>query len=107
MAAFKRNHDKYTDAKQATINIVTRLQAGNCFSSRNSVNKSALGYCAFPDYSFKSPQGAAFSVAKIVRQMLEAKVLFEYDGYFLASNYRKALETMGIELPTQSTPITE
>lgn len=33
--------------------------------------KSALGYMAYPDYHFRSPQGATLSVAKVVSRMKE------------------------------------
>lgn len=61
-----RNYDKHTDATQAKINILKMLA-----STRDGVyaNKSSLGYAAFPDYSFRWPQGAAFSVAKIAREL--------------------------------------
>lgn len=98
MVAFKRNYDKYTDAKQAIINIVLKLEAGNCFDSQKGVSKSALGRCAFPDYTFRWPQGAAFAAAKIVRQMLDAKVLHMYENYYLSRNYREALKNLGIDL---------
>lgn len=32
---------------------------------------SALGYAAYPGYRFKSPQGAALAVARLVRSMAD------------------------------------
>lgn len=66
----KRNYDKHTDVETARANILAALRR-----SKFPLNKAALGYCAFPDYSFQTPQGAAFSVAKIVRDMMTEKLI--------------------------------
>ena len=49
---------------------------------------------AYPDYQFKAPQGAAFSVAKIVSDMERLKILShffgEYQrGWHLCLNYKE------------------
>lgn len=70
----KRNQGKHTDSLQAKLNILrmlSGLQVGHL------VNKSTMGYAAFPDYNFRWPQGAAFSVAKICREM-ESEGLINY-----------------------------
>ena len=44
--------------------------------------KSAIGYAAFPGYSFNAPQGAAFSVAALVREMEDdGLVRYASNGY--------------------------
>lgn len=73
----KRNIGMHTSAEQAKRNILAFL-AWNKSGWENCYSKSSLGYAAYPEYNFKAPQGAAFSVAKIVREL-------EKDG-FLASN---------------------
>lgn len=65
----KRNIDKHTSVEDAKNNILKGLMRGH------STKKSGLGYLAFPDYTFKWSQGAAFSVAKIVRGMQQDGLL--------------------------------
>jgi hypothetical protein len=71
---WKRNVELHTDITTVRANILTGLK-----SARFPLNKAALGYLAFPDYTFQTPQGAAFSVAKIVRDMITEK-LIRFDG---------------------------
>lgn len=63
----KRNIGMHTSAEQAKRNILTFLEKHSSYE--NVYPKSSLGHKAFPNYNFKAPQGAAFSVAKIVRQL--------------------------------------
>ena len=60
----KRNIGKRISTEQAKSNIVKAMGKTGLEWS-----KSRLGYVAFPDYSFKWPQGAAFAVAKIVKEL--------------------------------------
>lgn len=60
----RRNTDKHTSAHQSKMNILDSLSRhGPAFS------KSCLAYRAYPGYTFRSPQGAAFAVAALVRSM--------------------------------------
>lgn len=61
----KRNVGMHTDADKAKVNILRHLAT---YPSTGFL-KSNLGRVAFPDYDFKRPQGAAFAVAKIVREL--------------------------------------
>lgn len=72
----KRNIDKYTSSDAAKRNILVGLLKGG-------TSKSGLGFHAFPDYNFKAPQGAAFAVAKIAKQMEDdglIKTTYLYHG---------------------------
>jgi hypothetical protein len=63
-----RNYGKHTDAQQAKIRILellARLSPGDFDGHK----KSALGYAAFPNYKFHNTQAAAFSVAKLCREL--------------------------------------
>lgn len=75
MSAYRRNVGKRTPAAEAKANILRLM--GNCRSHDTPFSKSVMGCAAFPDYSFKAPQGAAFSVSKIVSEM-EADGLIRY-----------------------------
>jgi hypothetical protein len=82
----KRNIGMHTSADDAKRNILLGL-----LKSKYGTNKSGLGYLAYPDYSFKAPQGAAFAVAKIARQLEDGKLIRtsydycgnEYRGYYI------------------------
>lgn len=58
----KRNIGKHTDESVIIHRILTAMQHGGMM-------KSSMGRVAYPDYNFKAPQGAAFSVAKIASKM--------------------------------------
>lgn len=90
----KRNIGMHTASSEARRNIIKYL--GGLKEGSKSA-KSQLGYAAYPEYNFKAPQGAAFSVAKIVSN-LEKDGLVRYDcgiyarGYVLTAKGRQALE---------------
>ena len=76
----KRNVGMHTSAEQAKKNILSCLKRFKS-SYQNVYPKSLLGYAAYPDYNFKAPQGAAFSVAKIISQLeKDGLVRARYDG---------------------------
>ena len=89
----KRNIGMSTSASAAKENILRLLASGGDLNQ--PTRKSAIGYAAFPDHNFKAPQGAAFSVAAIVREM-EDDGLVRYastsysTGYVLTSKGRIA-----------------
>ena len=56
----KRNIDKHTRSSEAKLRILRHIAQHGPITL-----KSAMGYAAFPNYSFKTPQGAAFSVSGI------------------------------------------
>ena len=73
------------------------MEKYGCYGWGKTTTKSAIGYAAYPDYSFRWPQGAAFSVAKIVRKLEKAGVIgfgFDPRGYYLKTNYKKSLDKM-------------
>lgn len=74
----KRNIGMHTSADDAKKNILAYL-AQHCADASSLASKSTLGYVAYPGYSFKSPQGAAFAVAKIVSE-LEGDGLVRYES---------------------------
>ena len=89
----KRNIGMSTSAGAAKENILRLLSSGGDLNQ--PVRKSAIGYAAFPEYNFKTPQGAAFSVAAIVCEM-EDDGLVRYastsysTGYVITSKGRVA-----------------
>lgn len=42
---------------------------------RRPMSTSDIGYTAFPEAKFKSPQGAARAVGRIIKKMLDEKVI--------------------------------
>lgn len=89
----KRNIGMTTNADHAKENILRFL--ARAADMNQPTRKSAIGYAAFPGYSFNAPQGAAFSVAALVREM-EDDGLVRYastsysTGYVLTSKGRIA-----------------
>ena len=87
-----RNIGMSTSAGAAKENILRLLSSGDL---NQPVRKSAIGYAAFPECNFKTPQGAAFSVAALVREM-EDDGLVRYastsysTGYVITSKGRVA-----------------
>lgn len=72
-----RNVGMHTDQADAEANILRALKPFD--GCRRGANKSTMGYAAFPTYQFRARQGAAFSVAKIVRS-LETRLLVHWSG---------------------------
>ena len=72
MSGFKRNLGGHTSAAQAKRNILVHCRKHDITDFTKTINKSGLGYAAFPHYKFRAPQGAAFAVARIVREMMES-----------------------------------
>lgn len=93
--AQKRNIERHTSADDARRNILIGLLA-----SDYGTNKSGLGYFAYPDYIFKAPQGAAFAVAKIARQLEDDKLIQTHYSYRGSKycGYRIRLTAAGKEL---------
>lgn len=94
----RRNIGMHTEQGEAELNILRVLQPYRGRASEGH-NKSSMGYAAFPNYRFKAPQGAAFSVAKIVRSMEERGLVHwhcdrDWSGYFITS---KGLELIAGE----------
>lgn len=66
-------------------------------------NKAQLGFAAYPEYSFRWAQGAAFSVAKICRELNEDG-LIRYHPH--ATHYGWKITQKGLEF-IASHPTTE
>ncbi len=90
----KRNIDKHTDKGKAILNILLAMQdrGYDGFNSKDKMRKAEMGYAAFPEYQFRWPQGAAFAVAKICREMIEAKLIHDYYGYYLGAEGKRVLD---------------
>lgn len=87
----KRNIDKHTSAEQAECNIIGFLHRVGATTPEECRSLSTLGYKAFPDYDFRMPQGAAFAVARIVRNMEQRGLLRHHcddwrKGYYLRAD---------------------
>lgn len=73
MAKKITNLDKRTDKETAKKRIVEFLDKNGYTASRlNFARPSQIGYAAYPDYDL-TPQGAAFSVQKILKEMVDSK----------------------------------
>lgn len=72
-----RNHDKFIsreDSKRAILQGM--LKANLTFGGdRSGLMTSGVAYLAFPGYQFRSPQGAALAVGKLVRTMYDDGLL--------------------------------
>lgn len=63
---YKRNEGKHTSRDVVVQRILVALSKA---TYTDGLRKSEIGYCAYPDYNFKWPQGAAFSVARVMREL--------------------------------------
>ena len=66
----RRNVESHTDAATAKRNVLAFLVDARRHQSPVT-RKSTLGRAAFPGYAFKQPQGAAFAVAKLARELMD------------------------------------
>lgn len=92
----RRNIGLYTEQAIVELNILRALPA---YLGRASagLNKSSIGYAAYPTYRFRQPQGAAFSVARIVRELERRGLVRWYSektwsGYFITDQGAKFLQ---------------
>jgi hypothetical protein len=69
----KRNFDKHTHIGDAKLRILRHIKQHGPITF-----KSQMGYVAFPDYNFKTPQGAAFSVSKIANEMFKEGLISDW-----------------------------
>jgi hypothetical protein len=67
--AGKQNIGKHTDESVIVYRILDAM------SKHGGLMKSAMGRVAYPDYNFKKPQGAAFSIAKVASKMYSDKLI--------------------------------
>lgn len=68
--ADKRNLGKHTDESVIVYRILNAMDQCGC-----GMLKSVMGRVAYPDYDYKTPQGAAFAVAKISSRMYADKLI--------------------------------
>lgn len=69
------NWDKQTTKLEAKDAIISFMQSNGYTQSRQLYARpSQLGYAAFPDYDM-TPQGAAFSVQRLLKEMVEDGVI--------------------------------
>jgi hypothetical protein len=89
VARYKRNEGLHTSVADAKTNILLHLHRYGVFDWRRGLRKAELGFAAYPDYDFARPQGAAFAVAKLVREMEDDDLIGWYvderrhGGYYL------------------------
>ena len=97
----RRNIGMHTAQAEAELNILRALPIYRGRASEG-MNKSSIGYAAFPTYRFKAPQGAAFAVAKIVRD-LEQRGLVRWcsertwSGHFITPEGQQHLKANSTE----------
>lgn len=70
-----RNHAIHTSVQQLEQNILAAVRDRSRVNHLRPLSMSQLGYQAFQGYRFKSPQGAALAVSRIVRGLLDRKIL--------------------------------
>ncbi len=69
MSKSLRNASLHTAQADSELLVLQALAATQVDGRQTALPLSALGYAAYPGYSFKAPQGAALAAAKLVRSM--------------------------------------
>ena len=64
MSRIRRNSDLHTSQADSERLVLQVLAAPTVSGHKVTLPLSALGYAAYPGYSFKAPQGAALAAAK-------------------------------------------
>lgn len=87
MSQSPANYGKHLSVVEVRHNILTFLLKGS------GARQSCVGYAAYPGYVFRWPQGAALSVARVLRRMKAEGLVVEYDGrYQITSKGAKSLQ---------------
>jgi hypothetical protein len=96
-----RNHDKFisrADSRRAILQGILKARM-TWDVDRSGLLTSGVAYLAFPGYVFRSPQGAALAVGKVVRQMCKDGLL-QRDfgkGYYLTMAGAAAAAEVSVE----------
>lgn len=82
-----RNHDKFISHDDSRRAILQGMLTANFTwdGERRGTPTSGVAYFAYPGYVFRSPQGAALAVSKLIRKMYD-EGLIRRDfgkGYYL------------------------
>ena len=82
-----RNHEKFISHEDSRRAILQGMLKANFVwnGDRRGTLTSGVAYFAFPGYVFRSPQGAALAVGKLVRKMYDDGLLRRDfgKGYYL------------------------
>ncbi|EGQ8013297.1 hypothetical protein G6355_18140 [Vibrio cholerae] len=79
MAKKVSNLDRKTSKQDAKVAILTFLKSNGFTKAKGQYARpSQLGYAAFPNYDM-APQGAAFSVQAILRELVSEGII-EWEG---------------------------
>lgn len=94
-------------AETARLRILRHLNT-HAADILHTLPKSTLGYVAFPDRRFRAPQGAAFSVAKLVHDLENERLVSFYcgsygRGYYLTSEGQRYLAALAPADATEAT----
>ena len=71
MSRIRRNSDLHTSQADSERLVLQVLAAPTVSGHKVTLPLSALGYAAYPGYSFKAPQGAALAAARLARGMAD------------------------------------
>lgn len=71
MSRIRRNSDLHTSQADSERLVLQVLAAPTVSGRKVTLPLSALGYAAYPGYSFKAPQGAALAAARLARGMAD------------------------------------
>ncbi|MEM0550468.1 MULTISPECIES: hypothetical protein [Aeromonas] len=74
------NHGKHTPSELVRERIIAHLKIGPCKRA------SAIGYAAYPDYTFRNRQGAAFAVQRHLQQLVKDGIV-AWNGDDIDSGY--------------------
>jgi hypothetical protein len=91
--SYGRNSEKYTSQAESELLVLKALATDD--GGTRYLSLSNLGYVAYPGYQFKSPQGAALAVARLVRSLVDRKLVrfsIKPRGYCVAAAGLEALQ---------------
>lgn len=81
------NEGRHTPQAQVRRNILAALVRGGFTDMTTVMRKSDMGTAGYPGYTFRSPQAAAFAVAKVIRLMVRDRELLQTFGRFGTGYY--------------------
>lgn len=75
-----RNSGLHTAQTVSELLVLQALSSCRADGRQVALSLSALGFAAYPGYSFKAPQGAALAVAKLARSMQDRGLIARDQG---------------------------
>jgi len=97
MSKTLRNSGLHTAQEESELLVLKALASTRADGRQVALPLSALGFAAYPGYSFKAPQGAALAAAKLARSMQDRGLIGRNPGGLKSAGRGYVVRLAGIQ----------